>query len=131
MLMRYMYKKLFVTATKEHPSRQDLYTLDLQSGALERVSKRIYRMLSLEGYARIDYRLSEDGKLYFLEANPNPELANYEELAHAAAKAGITITDEEVDAAVASIACGSMSNTYTRAAPSSAAAMPRMPEPQP
>lgn len=57
--------------------------------ALERVSKRIYRMLALEGYARIDYRLSEDGKLYFLEANPNPELANYEELAHAAARAGI------------------------------------------
>ena len=60
------------------------------AAALERVSKRIYRMLSLEGYARIDYRLSEDGKLYFLEANPNPELANYEELAHAAAKAGIS-----------------------------------------
>ncbi len=60
------------------------------ANALERVSKRIYRMLSLEGYARIDYRLSEDGKLYFLEANPNPELANYEELASAAAKAGIS-----------------------------------------
>lgn len=60
------------------------------ASALERVSKRIYRMLSLEGYARIDYRLSEDGKLYFLEANPNPELANYEELAEAAAKAGIS-----------------------------------------
>jgi D-alanine-D-alanine ligase len=57
--------------------------------ALERVSKRIYRTLSLEGYARIDYRLSEDGRLYFLEANPNPELANYEELASAASKAGI------------------------------------------
>ena len=57
---------------------------------LERASKRIYRMLSLEGYARIDYRLSDDGKLYFLEANPNPELANYEELASAAAKAGLS-----------------------------------------
>jgi D-alanine-D-alanine ligase len=60
---------------------------------LERASKRIYRMLSLEGYARIDYRLSEDGKLYFLEANPNPELANYEELASAAAKAGLSYQD--------------------------------------
>ena len=58
--------------------------------ALERSSKRIYRMLSLEGYARIDYRLSEDGEIYFLEANPNPELANYEELASAAAKVGIS-----------------------------------------
>ena len=60
---------------------------------LERASKRIYRMLSLEGYARIDYRLSQDGRLYFLEANPNPELANYEELASAAAKAGIAYED--------------------------------------
>ncbi len=58
--------------------------------ALERSSKRIYRMLSLEGYARIDYRLSDEGKLYFLEANPNPELANYEEFASAAAKSGIS-----------------------------------------
>lgn len=58
--------------------------------ALEHNSKRIYRMLSLEGYARIDYRLSESGQLYFLEANPNPELANYEEFASAAAKAGIS-----------------------------------------
>lgn len=59
------------------------------SSTLERVSKRIYRMLALEGYARIDYRLSNDGVLYFLEANPNPELANYEEFAHAASRAGI------------------------------------------
>jgi D-alanine-D-alanine ligase len=58
--------------------------------ALEHASKRIYRMLSLEGYARIDYRLSENGELYFLEANPNPELANEEEFASAAAKVGIS-----------------------------------------
>jgi D-alanine-D-alanine ligase len=60
---------------------------------LERASKRIYRLLSLAGYARIDYRLSNDGKLYFLEANPNPELANYEELATAAARVGLSYQD--------------------------------------
>jgi D-alanine-D-alanine ligase len=58
--------------------------------ALEHNSKRIYRMLSLEGYARIDYRLSPEGDLYFLEANPNPELANYEEFASAAGRIGIS-----------------------------------------
>ncbi len=57
---------------------------------LIRSSKRIFRTLSMEGYARIDYRLSESGRLYFLEANPNPELANYEEFASAAAKAGLS-----------------------------------------
>lgn len=58
---------------------------------LERISKDIYRMLDLEGYARIDYRLHEEtGDFYFLEANPNPELANYEELASAAAQSGLS-----------------------------------------
>jgi D-alanine-D-alanine ligase len=55
----------------------------------ERVSKRIYRILELDGYARIDYRLSSDGKLYFLEANPNPEIAEEDEFASAAEAAGI------------------------------------------
>jgi D-alanine-D-alanine ligase len=49
----------------------------------------VYRVLELRGYARIDYRLSEEGVPYFLEANPNPELADGEEVAAAAAAAGI------------------------------------------
>lgn len=56
---------------------------------LERLSKRIYRILGLEGYARIDYRLRADGRIYFLEANPNPEIAREEEFASAAEAAGL------------------------------------------
>lgn len=56
---------------------------------IARTTKRIYRILQLDGYARIDYRLTPDGKLYFLEANPNPEIAEREELASSAAAAGI------------------------------------------
>jgi D-alanine-D-alanine ligase len=54
-----------------------------------RTTKRIYRILELDGYARIDYRLSEDGTLYFLEANPNPEIAEHEEFTAGAAAAGV------------------------------------------
>ncbi|MCA8961271.1 MAG: D-alanine--D-alanine ligase [Planctomycetes bacterium] len=54
-----------------------------------RVSKRIYRLLGLTGYARIDFRLSPSGELYFLEANPNPDISVDEELACAAAVGGI------------------------------------------
>lgn len=54
-----------------------------------RTTKRIYRMLELDGYARIDYRLTESGELYFLEANPNPEIAEKEEFASAARVAGL------------------------------------------
>jgi D-alanine-D-alanine ligase len=53
------------------------------------LTKRIYRILGLDGYARVDYRLSPDGQLYFLEANPNCEIAEHEELAESAEAAGI------------------------------------------
>ena len=43
--------------------------------ASARMAKRICRTLELDGYARIDFRLSADGMPYFIEANPNPEIA--------------------------------------------------------
>ena len=52
-------------------------------------TKRIARTLDLDGYNRIDYRLAPDGKLYFLEANPNPDIAKSEEFASAAEEAGM------------------------------------------
>jgi D-alanine-D-alanine ligase len=58
--------------------------------ALPHLSKRIYRILGLSGYARIDYRISPDGQMWCLEANPNPEISANEEFASAAAQAGIT-----------------------------------------
>jgi D-alanine-D-alanine ligase len=56
---------------------------------IEDICKRIYRLLTIEGYARIDLRLTADNKLYFIEANPNPILAEDEDFAQAAAKAGL------------------------------------------
>ena len=50
---------------------------------------RASRSLMLSGYARIDLRLADDGRIVVLEANPNPQLAKGEDFADAAAKAGI------------------------------------------
>ncbi len=60
-----------------------------QLRVLERVSRRVYKTLELRGYARIDFRLSPEGEFYFLEANPNPELAKGEEVASAAKEVGL------------------------------------------
>ncbi|MEK6301349.1 MAG: D-alanine--D-alanine ligase [Acidobacteriota bacterium] len=54
-----------------------------------RLSKRIYRILHLSGYARLDYRLTEDGRIYLLEANPNAQIARNEDFADSAAHAGV------------------------------------------
>jgi D-alanine-D-alanine ligase len=56
---------------------------------LELLSKRIYRHLCLSGYARLDYRLTNNGKFYLLEANPNPQIAINEDFADSAAHSGL------------------------------------------
>ncbi|MFN7087073.1 MAG: hypothetical protein ACK4N4_10685 [Burkholderiales bacterium] len=38
-------------------------------------SRRIFHALKLRDYARIDYRLTPDNRLIFIEANPNPDLS--------------------------------------------------------
>ena len=60
---------------------------------IQRLAKRIFRTLELDGYARIDFRLAADGTPYFLEANPNPEIAESEEFATAARHVGIGYPD--------------------------------------
>ena len=52
------------------------------------VCKGVYKALSLSGYARIDLRLKEDGSVFVIEANPNPNLSYGEDLAESAEKAG-------------------------------------------
>ena len=56
---------------------------------MTRLSKRIYRLLALSGYARIDYRLNADGRIYVLEVNPNPQIARGEDFADSAAKVSV------------------------------------------
>jgi D-alanine-D-alanine ligase len=57
---------------------------------IKQSAKRICRTLELDGYARVDFRLAADGVPYFLEANPNPEIAKEEEYASAADYDGLS-----------------------------------------
>src|SRR5207245_4866200 len=61
----YQKKVGLVTKPADLPPELQRYILLL--------SKRIYRHLSLSGYARLDYRLTSDGKCYLLECNPNQQ----------------------------------------------------------
>ncbi|MCB1276537.1 hypothetical protein [Prosthecobacter sp.] len=56
---------------------------------IQQTCKRIYRLLTLDGYARMDLRLTADNKVYFIEANPNPILAADEDFALSALKGGL------------------------------------------
>jgi D-alanine-D-alanine ligase len=68
----------------------------LEPEVMERIAhlaKRIFKTLELEGYARIDFRLSASNVPYFLDANPNPDISDGEELASAAALVGMNYGD--------------------------------------
>lgn len=54
------------------------------------ICKKVYRVLHILDYGRIDLRLTHDNKVVILEANPNPDLAYGEETAEAADKRGLS-----------------------------------------
>jgi D-alanine-D-alanine ligase len=56
--------------------------------ALQQTAVQAFRALELRDYGRIDMRLTEDGRVYVLEVNPNPWLHSTAELAMAAKKSG-------------------------------------------
>jgi len=57
---------------------------------IQRACLETYRALELSGYARIDVRLTPDGRFYILEANPNPQLAYGEDFAESAEHDGLS-----------------------------------------
>lgn len=60
---------------------------------IAQISKRVYRLLGLNGYARMDFRLTDDGQIYLMEPNPNPDLGIEEDFAKSAKVAGVEYED--------------------------------------
>ncbi len=69
---------------------------NLPNGVTSRMAqlcKRVYRILGFNGYARMDFRLTEDGRIYLMEPNPNPDLGREEDFAKSAQVAGVEYED--------------------------------------
>jgi len=59
---------------------------------LEETAVAAYRALELRDYGRIDMRVTPEGKIFVIEANPNPWLSSSAEFAMAAKQAGRSYT---------------------------------------
>jgi D-alanine-D-alanine ligase len=62
---------------------------EAQALAIQHLCKRTFRALELSGYARVDLRLEENGNVWVIEANPNPQIAKGEDFAASAEKIGL------------------------------------------
>jgi D-alanine-D-alanine ligase len=56
---------------------------------LANLARKVYRLLKIKGFARVDVRLTPQGEVFLLEVNPNPSLAADEDFARSAADAGL------------------------------------------
>jgi D-alanine-D-alanine ligase len=63
---------------------------DEQQSQLARLARRTFRALHMSGYARLDLRMRDDGKVFLLEANANPDLTYGEDFAESANAAGVS-----------------------------------------
>ncbi|HIF40401.1 MAG TPA: ATP-grasp domain-containing protein [Planctomycetes bacterium] len=60
-----------------------------EAQSIARLAKRVYRALDLSGFARVDLRMDERGRVWVLEANPNPDLSAAEDFARSARATGL------------------------------------------
>ena len=56
---------------------------------LARLARKVYRVLKIRGFGRVDVRLTQAGEVVVIEANPNPSLACEDDFAQSAATAGL------------------------------------------
>jgi D-alanine-D-alanine ligase len=60
---------------------------------IEDTCRKIYKLFSIDGYARMDLRLDPNSDVVFIEANPNPSIAKEDDFAQSAKQAGMTYED--------------------------------------
>jgi D-alanine-D-alanine ligase len=72
---------------------QNVFAEPLPNGTGQRIAKicrAVYRALRIRGYGRIDLRVTPEGEIVILEANPNPNLERKDEFAQSAMKVGLS-----------------------------------------
>ncbi|HET6837011.1 MAG TPA: hypothetical protein VFH24_03150 [Gemmatimonadales bacterium] len=92
---------------RERKGIRNVFARPLAKAVRDRIDetcRTAYRALWLRDYARLDLRITEDGRVLVLEANANPFISYGHDMANAAAKSGLEYCDfiqRIVDAAVA------------------------------
>jgi D-alanine-D-alanine ligase len=72
------YNGKWTTTSAECAASYAKFPADLSTSTLHRlgqVAAKAFRLIGCRDYARVDFRMNEQGKLFILEVNPNPEIS--------------------------------------------------------
>jgi D-alanine-D-alanine ligase len=90
------YKVKWDEKYRERWSIEYQFADNLPEGMTERINqlcKQVYHLLDMSGYGRVDLRVTAEGEIFVLEANPNPGIARDEDCTLSANKAGLSYED--------------------------------------
>ena len=57
---------------------------------IQDLCKKTYSALKLSGYVRFDLRVTDSGECFFLEANPNPSIAKFDDFSKSIKASGFS-----------------------------------------
>ncbi len=72
------YKAKWEKGSKEDKGTETVCPANLNKEEEEKIkylSLKIFKILNMKDYGRIDFRMDKNGKIYFIEANPNPDIS--------------------------------------------------------
>lgn len=90
------YEVKFDVRTEAYKKTKSAPAKDLDEELIEKIQQTgltAFRALKLRDYGRLDLRVTEEGKIYVIEANPNPWLDPTAEFAMAAKESGRSYTE--------------------------------------
>jgi D-alanine-D-alanine ligase len=90
------YEAKWVTESAEYQKSKPVCPALLEwvtKRRLEHIAVRVFKLFECRDYARVDFRIDRDGKIYVLEVNPNPDISPQSGMNRALKAQGTTYTE--------------------------------------
>jgi D-alanine-D-alanine ligase len=90
------YEAKWVTESTEYQKSKPVCPASLEwvmKKRLEHIAIRVFKLFECRDYARVDFRIDRDGKIYVLEVNPNPDISPQSGMTRALKAQGTTYTE--------------------------------------
>ncbi|MCK5572354.1 MAG: ATP-grasp domain-containing protein [Bacteroidetes bacterium] len=90
------YEAKWMHGTVAYEGTKGVCPADLTAQQEERMKEtalRCFRLIGCRDYARVDFRMTEDGEIYVLEVNPNPDISDDAGFARSARAHGLAFQE--------------------------------------